>query len=75
MVDNSISLTAVRHLPDVVRLVRILSDKFHSVFSREDASDLSLSDFCERNKEIENLDELVDSFIDSWNCMMESSCK
>ncbi|XP_067937583.1 E3 ubiquitin-protein ligase rnf213-alpha-like [Watersipora subatra] len=73
MADNYLSLTAVKHLPNILRLLRVLSNTFHSQYSRADAANTSLMEFIDSNSDIPDLETLVDSFIQAWNLMIECS--
>jgi len=66
--DHCDALMAVKYLPDVLSLIKTLGDRFHSKFSRVDASKLRVKDFCQQyEKEISNLKQLVSNFIEAWN--------
>lgn len=61
-------LMAVGHLPDVIGLTKLLTERFHNKFSRTKASTLNVAEFC-REYEPDNT-KLKDMFIrfnSAWN--------
>lgn len=74
--NNCDAISAVRYLPDILELMRIFSDKFHSRFKRDKASKLQIGDFITKYKEeASNIEALVDSFIAAWNIMAANQRK
>lgn len=70
MVKNCDSLVAVRLLPDVLELMKVFSDKFHSKFNRRMTSKEQIGQFCRKHEhEVPNIKHLVESFIFAWNTM------
>lgn len=55
-------------LPDVLTLIQTLNGRFHSKFSREEVSRLSIGQLCQQNADsIPGMNGQVDSFLYAWN--------
>ena len=76
LVTNCSAVSAIHHLPDVLELMRVFSDKFHSRINRDQASRQQIGDFIAKNKsEALNIGDLVDSFMTAWNTMAANQRK
>ncbi|XP_067936897.1 E3 ubiquitin-protein ligase rnf213-alpha-like [Watersipora subatra] len=61
-------LNALTYLPDIVELVKFLSQEFHSKLSRKEASTTSIDTFCDTyERDFSRLRHRVGSFITAWN--------
>lgn len=63
-------LRALRFLPDIIKLQRLLVEKFHRRFDREEAQGLKIQDFLEKITSITErieLESLIASFKNAWN--------
>ena len=72
LVKNCDTLIAVRSLPDIVLLTKLLSNMFHTQFTRKQAKEMLIKDLLgehlsDFNLPKEKLDELVHSFVKAWN--------
>ena len=80
-VKNCDTFVAVKSLPDIFFLIKLLSDTFHTQFTRKDAKEILIKDFLEShmsdfNLSQQRLDDLVQSFVKAWNIALSSSdCK
>ena len=74
--NNCEALSAVQYLPDVLELMRIFCDKFHSTYKRDGAAKLQIGQFVSTHQtEIPKIKELVDNFITAWNIMAANQRK
>lgn len=74
VIDNSARLVALKYLPDVLTLLQSINNKYHSRYSRWEARELRVGDFCVRTgDDIPNVRVLVDNFILAWNLMISSN--
>jgi len=65
---------ALKYLPDILNLMRLLNGEFHSKFSRAKADSLTIRDFCDQYAtEANGIRRLTNSYISSWNLMLQSS--
>lgn len=71
-------LLAVSHLPDVHTLVRRLSETFSGKLTRQQAENITLTTFIEKNNlQSSEISKCMESFITAWNIMaslFNSSC-
>ncbi|XP_067935230.1 E3 ubiquitin-protein ligase rnf213-alpha-like [Watersipora subatra] len=68
VVGNSSMFVAMQWLPDALRLIDILHSRFHSKFSRKEASQSSIRQFCQSISEAyPGITEKVEQFIKAWN--------
>ena len=72
MVNNCDALVAVKSLPDILVLIKILSDKFHSQVTRAQAEETSIKYFISRNFSDFNLpqqklESMVSNYVRAWN--------
>lgn len=72
MVNNIAKMVSVKHIPDVLELFKVFSDRFHSRFSRKQSANMQISNFCEEYEtEVPNIRKLVKSYIAAWNNMAQ----
>ncbi|KAF6032078.1 hypothetical protein EB796_009578 [Bugula neritina] len=76
VINSSEKLMALKYLPDILNLMRLLNGEFHSKFSRAKADSLTIRDFCDQYAtEANGIRRLTNSYISSWNLMLQSSNK
>ena len=69
--NNCEAISAIRYLPDILELMKVFSDKFHSRYKRDGASRLQIGQFIFRYQaDVPNIKQLVESFISAWNIML-----
>jgi len=80
-VSNCDKLMAVKYLPDVLALIRVVREKFHCQFSRKEAKSVSALEIIARHAgeldlSQQRLTEMINSFTKSWNLAITSAdCK